>query len=179
MGESVMSAIKVIKNLKPWEVMRREELGEKAAYRLDESQFPSLKIHGNKWIEKPESVPYRDTPYEYAIIDTTTPEIEWDKFDWYFFNQYGGLPAAGPEQLDFDLAGLDDGAIMDKTGLRESPFYYWPGGQRPVPSNVEVEIVLRDKTQKTVEAGEYYWVCGISAPSTEIIAFKLTGKTCS
>ena len=140
-----MSDIKVIDGLEPWEVMRRASEGEKWCARVDSC---------DEWLESADQshVCLLETmlSIDVAIIDTTTPEIDWDGFDWAFFGEYGGLRING-NRLAFDSADFQ----WITAELRESPFYYWPGGEQPVPDNVEVEVVLRDGS---------------------IHAFKLTGR---
>ena len=56
----------------------------------------------------------------------------------------------------------------------ESPFYYWPGGEQPVPDNCEVEVVYRIGGKFIGSAGKREW--RHIPRSGDIIAFRLTGK---
>ena len=172
-----MSDIKVIEGLEDWEVMKRAGEGEPVAAK-------HALVDNGEWFEL-EKEPgigckFNFQTYSYAIIDITTPEIDWDKFDWDFFNQYGGLGVIfpdGPDMLRERISSIKDvnsGDIM----LLESPFYYWPGGGQPVPDNVEAEIILRDGAKVKRKAQTFEWSVGGRDPG-DIIAFKLTGKTCS
>ena len=132
-----------------------------------------------RWIECPNLMSIllaiRDG-MDIAIIDTATPEIEWDKFDWDFFNQYGGLMVEIGGG-NFSVSSMDDATRNhDSYELRESPFYYWLGGEQPVPDNIKIEIILRGGINKVSTAGGCDWSHGGVNPSADIIAFKLTGK---
>ena len=70
--------------------------------------------------------------------------------------------------------------------LRESPLYYWAGGEQPVPDNVEVKITYRGRDGEITPAGSVDWLHAPPDASIDeedlgsclgdIIAFKLTGK---
>ena len=169
-----MSDVKAIKGLAPWEVMRRASEGEPWAY-----YYGTLE---NRWIDAQEFDFERMCDMvvhgrKIAIIDTATPEIEWDKFDWDFFNQYGGL------LIDCGLLFACDNPEKAKDNnaeLRESPLYYWPGGEQPLPDNIEVEVCKSvaisingaPSLHKNIDigkAGSFHWDDGVDI-------FKLTGK---
>ena len=165
-----MSDIKVIAGLEPWEVIKRAGDGEQFAYR-DYDDFdgnwktPSGSTHLRWNMHK----------YEFAIIDTTTTSIDWDKVDWDFFNQYGGIPVLTPDIREIRRTSINQDLWNE---LRESPFYYWPGGAQPLPDNVEVEVIFRDDQQSIRRAGASEWarVFAHDERLADIIAFKLTGR---
>ena len=172
-----MSDIKVIKNLKPWEVMRRAGEGEPVAAVYLGSTEGALR-------EEDCDVKMDWSAFIYYIIDTTTPEIEWDKFDWDFFKRSGfsGLPVTYENITD--CIGSPP-AYPDICELRESPFYYWPGGEQPVPDDAGIKVVLRNGSTHEGSASMWAkaWGDGATNPSEiscnkdkDIISFKLTGK---
>ena len=155
--------MKIIEGLKPWEVMQQhDEEGKRVACRV---------MPRGSW-ELAELPSWNWAAATYAIIDDTATVIDWEGFNWEFFNQYGGLPVFGN---DSEKAYTYGGHIKSATWeLRESPFYPWLGGECPVPGNVEVEIVLRGGNRKTHSAESLYWVN--NGRPDEIIAFRLTGR---
>ena len=171
-----MSDIKVIEGLEPWEVMKRASEGEPVAYR-DTPEWDGGVVKG--WIEV-SGVRWDFTRWEYAIIGTTTPEIDWDEFDWDFFNQYGKLSVRidGGKFPSFISCkqSLCKGEVLL---IEPSPFYCWLGGEQPVPDGVEVVVILRKGTKYTYSAITCIWAYESVADSgDDIIAFKLTGNTC-
>ena len=158
--------IKIVEGLEPWEVMKRASEGEAVALWLPASkQWVDASVCGElKWGDM------------VAIIDTSTPEIDWDKFDWDFFNQYGGLPVLTPESRETRKQSEHQDLW---TNLRESPLYYWPGGEQPVPDGVEVDVVFRDGVtdDNLTRAGKVRW--SHLGSIGDIIAFKLTGRLLS
>lgn len=162
--------IKVIEGLEPWEVMKRASEGEKWVFNGElgwaEGFNQSALAH------------FISDEVKVAIIDTTTTEIDWDKFDWDFFNQYGGLLLNDwHKYCRSPLSPPDDEFCSD--GVSESPFYYWAGGEQPVPNNVEVEVVHRDSEKLMQNAKAFNWSHQSEVNSfshTDIIAFRLTGK---
>jgi hypothetical protein len=166
--------IKVIEGLEPWEVLKKAGEGATVVYRLNEVQFPHLKISNNAWIETPENFPWRIEVYDFAILDTHTPEIDWDKFNWDFFNQWNGLVILRDGKT---FAALNSPTFNDlHYELCESPFYYWAGGEQPVPDNVEVEVSYRDMpSHRIMTANGVDWSYG-GRLAVDVIGFKLTGR---
>ena len=165
--------MKLIKDLKQWEVLKRASEGEPFAYR----RRYGLVAGANEW-EKPEGTTHTEwnmSEYEFAIIDTTEPELDWSKFNWGFFEQYGGLLVVG-DNIKYNWTRWLP-AHHSKLDLRESPLYPWTGGECPVPGNVEVEIVLRDvlgESSYINSASSLWWKH--KKDIDDIIAFKITGK---
>jgi len=155
-------SIKIIEDLEPWEVMRRACEGKPVVYRA---------VHNGTWREDKHPA-WNWYQFNYAIIDTTEPVIDWSKFNYKFFNEYGCLPVAYKGRSRF----VTNSVIQRDTSfcLRESPFYYWPGGKCPVPSNVEVEVILRNAYKTVISAGNYRWTH--TGKQADIIAFRLTGN---
>jgi hypothetical protein len=109
--------------------------------------------------------------YEVAIIDEA---LDWGKFDWNFFNQYGGVRAFNRE-VYISLHGEESYILLhgdeelDDFTLRESPLYYWPGSEAPpVPDNVEVQVIWDSRGYDTGPASTFSW--------GRVCAFKLTGR---
>ena len=163
--------IRVIEGLEKWEVIKRASEGESWAY-----------FDGLDWM-KPSSQCESNlillmNRLDAAIIDTSTPEIDWSKFDWDFFNQYGGLCIVTAENIAYKI---DEPPLSPLYDLSESPFYYWPGGECPVPDNVEVEVLLRNgRSHKDTACGwGDSWEDGAVNLSDDymldIIAFRITG----
>ena len=154
-----MSDIKVIKDLEPWEVLKRADEGEPVAfYLLDTYAETGIET----WSEMPELMGFNFCKAAYAIIDTT-PEVEWDKFDWDVFNQYGGLMVGSVYGAAIIVRPTD----CEPT-IAESPLYYWPGGEQPVPGNVEVEYEMWGGSKIVIgPASAMRWSKG---------RFKLTGR---
>lgn len=171
-----MSDIRVIKGLEPWEILKRFADGEPVAVRY--TYKPS---RSGEWENKGGDI-WDFAHFEYAIIDTTTPAIEWDKFDWGFFDQFGGM------LIDCGLLRTCDNqekAKDNNAGLRESPFYYWPGGEQPVPDNVWVEVVYRGSDDDSGPADSFQWEYApegapmddsLESALGDIVGFKLTGR---
>ena len=171
-----MSNIKIVEGLQPWEVMKRASEGDPVAIKMS---------HSTELFRECTFTPkFNWDKCLYAIIDIpATPAVAWGRFDWAFFKQYGGvsikemLPLIG-DAYDTIKTPPAFGADFE---LRESPFYYWPGGDTaPVPDNVEVELILRDGTPpKPMAAGMLRdWAYGLNKAeqcSGDIIAFRLTG----
>ncbi len=160
----------IIEGLKPWEVMKAyEEDGKRVAYRM---------IPNEEWHDAPTPV-WDWRRKNYAIIDDTAPVIDWDGFNWEFFNQYGGV-----------LIKPDDSGLPSPTSvnhalpvgfdvqLREAPFYPWFGGECPVPGNAEVEVVFMVLTRGIGGVMRNY-ITGradaINWADQNLIAFRLTG----
>jgi len=141
--------MKVIPNMKPWEVMKAfEEDGKRVAARfLYEDIFLNASEPGWNW-----------GTYEYAIIDE--PKIDWDGFNWVFFDQYGGKDSL----VAYDREGNE--------ALLQSPFYPWFGSECPVPGNVEVEVCHNGAEPFTVPAKDVNWVC----IKNRFFAFRITGR---
>jgi len=165
-----MSNIKVIEGLEPWEVMKRASEGEAWAFKHQDNFWKESK--GIKTLAGCIS-----NAYPVAIIDTTTPEIDFNdpKWNWDFFNQYGGLKVTMREARGGyfnSVASMPTAAGIHE--LRESPFYYWPGSDEgaPVPDNVEVECVYRDNILFANRGGSISWQHS-EHESSDIIAFKL------
>jgi len=167
-----MSDIKVVEGLEPWQVLERASEGEPVA---------SLTMIG-KWVEvfgwTTKSLAGRIADgRKIAIIDTTTPKTDFNdpKWNWDFFNQYGGVPVGWLCSVGYAKTAK----ITDGCSLRESPFYYWPGGEQPVPDNVEVEVIMRNYNSVadtgTQQAHIFTWQHD-SEGMDDIIAFKLTGR---
>ena len=157
-----MSKIKIVEGLKSWEVMKRASEGEPVAVR-DAASEPWRRVVCAcwNWLES-----------QYAIIDTTAPEIDWSGFDFEFFNQYGGLPVKRGEHV-MRLRGPVASERSSEFILHESPFYYWPGGDTaPVPDNVEVEVVRGDHMHLLGTKMSWH----ITEQANAIIAFRITGN---
>ena len=167
-----MSDIKVIEGLEPIEVMKRVLAGEELAAK-----------HGDTWGRSwsDDGIEFRHmcqliaNGREIAIIDTSTPEIDWNKVKWQFFSLYGGI------QLLIDGEPMDDEqewGLHDNVTFAESPFYYWVGGEQPVPDNVEVEVIRREGGSEIYAAGQIRTWSNDRLHRQDrydIIAFKLTG----
>jgi hypothetical protein len=161
--------IKVIEGLEPWEVLKRASEGEPFAYRTD-NRFPWRFTCGathTRW---------NMSMFEFAIIDDTKPEIDWDAVNWEFFEQYGGLPVIN---LNSKQTIVRPPIGISSWVPDESPFYYWAGGKFPVPGNVEVEVVFRgggtDRGGNTA-ASSRWDICWENDNSEhDIIAFRITG----
>ena len=107
--------------------------------------------------------------------------IELDKFNYEFFNQYGGIPAFNKGDYYINLKGDEAFDGSNDFTLRESPFYPWFGGKCPVPDNVEVEVVFKDRSTTVCKAGIARWSnvfkdCYVPSDPDIIIAFRLTGN---
>lgn len=205
-----MSDIKIIEGLEPWEVVKRASEGEPVASRIRVGPHPT------SW-SKAKPARWNSIVYDYAIIDTAIPEINWEEFNYEFFNQYRGLPVrnsvhlheylinfpidSGNSPITFavnstDIEFTDPGtgeiityrfdneewAVLKRSGvreLRESPFYYWPGGECPVPGNVEVEVKCwpGDQGPGPGTAKSFTWDRN-PGTNRNIVAFRLTGKLC-
>jgi hypothetical protein len=161
-----MNNIKIVPNLQPWEVMKRASEGESVALCISP---PHADV---KW-ESVEDVSWNWGEFIYAIIDTTAPEIDWSGFDFDFFNQYGGLGTSSVADSSRKYVTKSEPLSPEVIKIRESPFYYWPGGDKaPVPDNVEVEVIMRSGTDGTVGEAHYFkW-----GNHTSIIAFRITGN---
>jgi len=169
-GDTTMSNIKTLKDLKPREVMKRASEGESWAVlynvdsvykRPDNQSFKNLCNCVANFIHV-------------TIIDTSEPVIDWDKFDYKFFNQYGGLPVHN-DGIEGWMHKAEDNYIFNVDGLVKSPFYHWQGGKCPVPDSVEVEIIYRTGVGHVAAAGECGWFTDMIAENN-IIAFRLTGN---
>lgn len=166
--------IKIIEGMRPWEVMKAADEGNRVAFRgrVMENGRP---MPPSEWCEANTSALWDWKTYNYAIIDDSQPIIEWDKFDWEFFNQYGGLFVI-TEKFGGVLAMDANFSNDNATALQESPFYYWPGGECPVPRDVEVETIYNNaaggRTEMKSIAKDIHW------DDCDIIAFRLTGNVC-
>jgi len=155
--------IEIIEGLEPWEVMKHASEGEPVAY--FKLGWTKITVPHWNWGEN-----------SYAIIDTSVPVIDWGKFNWEFFNQYGGL-TTGEETERFIHRIYEPTTNKDFTyNLVESPFYYWPGGECPVPGNVEVEVEFRAGPSSINTAIKFKWNHSTYDKLSDIIAFKLTGN---
>lgn len=179
-----MSKIKVIEGMEPDEVMR--------AHRVEGKRIAQDYKGGTDWSEIYYEPLWNWAKCDYAVIDDSQPEIDWDGFDWDFFNQYGGLPFESKfaEDMDGSKTKLLANSALDisdygLTSLRPSPFYHWPGGKQPVPDNVEVEIkyiaIYSEIHSKiittTIKACDIEWEHGIAENlDGDVIAFRLTGR---
>ena len=164
-----MSDIKVIKGLEPWEVMKRAGDGEPVAIRQRYSNG-DWRLYSHKGFDF--------IHFEFAIIDTTTPSIDWDGFNWDFFNQYGGL-RCNYDDGKRSISIKETPADPEDLAIVKSPSYYWPGGEQPVPDNVEIETVWRDGSTMTEKASDFEWAHFRSGRCMgDTIAFKLTGRVC-
>jgi len=168
-----MSDIKTIDGLELWEIVKRVSDGEKWAV-YSNNGYVDPELYSIQSLAK-----YIMCADKVAIIDTSTPEIDWEAFNWDFFNQYGGIPVIFPDGPDMllerikSIKDVNSGDIM----IRESPLYYWAGGEQPVPDNVEVEVEYRHGGEYTADAGGFDWdYTEIEPPRDDIIAFKLTGR---
>ena len=162
-----MGNIKVIPDLEPWEVMKRASDGEPVAYSA------KIGIHATTWKDAGSVASWNWEDFEFAIIDASRLINDWTKFNWGFFNKYGGLLVEYPERngpvlVDFALPDESKGIPV------ESPFYYWPGGDQPVPDNVEVETIQRKGKVGLSLASDYNWNHR-NNHSGDIIAFRITG----
>jgi len=112
------------------------------------------------------------TKYHVAIIDDSHPDINWEKFNWDFFDQYGGLPALSASGAPTVISKRSLILHIDSPTLRTTPFFYWPGGEQPVPNNVEVEVIvwIDHKRTMTEVASAIDW------NDEELLAFRLTGN---
>lgn len=93
----------------------------------------------SRWqiIEDPSFRVYANIGLEYAIA---TPKQQWyDQVDWEYFAANGGLMVSGGYSSTF--RATNKAHVHDGMALAESPFwYYWPGGECPLPDNVKVEV---------------------------------------
>jgi hypothetical protein len=165
--------IKVIEGLEPWEVMKAVSEGGQVVW------LNSVTGEWVPWIGEvtQESVAHAiGVRYEVAIIDDTKPEIDWGAFDWGFFEQYGGLPVIN---LNSKQTIVRPPIGISSWVPDESPFYYWPGGDRPVPGNVEVEVVFRgggtDRGGNTAASSRWSRCWENDNSEHDIIAFRITG----
>jgi len=172
--------MKVIEGMKPSEVLKAVEDGEtKLAW------FNSVT---EKWVEWKGVTPTVEDvaqaigcKYKVGVIDDSKPVIDWDGFDWEFFNQWDGVHVAEPEEVRFHQRHWTFNTApppsCDST-LVASPFYPWFGGKQPVPDGVEVEIVdvfeddadNVDRERQALAARDVRW------NSDRLIAFRLTGR---
>ena len=163
-------SIKVIENIERWKVMLRASEGEQIAYWDNERQEWLKSFDG---FRDQNGIPLPLFGVRLAIIDTTTPEINWDDFNWDFFNQYGGLLTC------FNYGSECDNMIVRSTiecgtykmELRESPPYPWQGGECPLPDGIEVEVTYRYGERD--KAGVPW---SHTNGNYDIIAFKLIGN---
>lgn len=158
--------MKVIEGLKPWEVMRlHDEEGKRVAI--------NTPVYGG-WKEvKSKRALYLHISdgTQVAIIDDSQPEIDWDGFDWGFFNQWDGVHVDAGCFLTVSTSEL---AVKKDARLRESPFYPWFGDECPVPGNVEVEWISRGQNSRNSKAKNVRW--SHNCDDADIIAFRLTGR---
>ena len=169
--------IKIVEGLLPWQVMKRASEGEVVTYRR---KRPSG-IEVAEWVCN--NFPQFDwATNEYGIIDTSTPAIDWDKFDWDFFNQYGGLRCTYDDRkrsISLVAAPIDP----EDLAIVESPFYYWLGGEQPVPDMVEVEVervegVVNCQFGNVERVKQVLIASGVDWNNEDepVVGFKLTGR---
>lgn len=165
--------MKVIE-MPPWDVMKEVATNGK--------RF-AIKTSTGNWQAPSDNSRYTDIinwlveGHGVALIDDSIPYVDWNDFDWTFFNQYGGI-----QILFGDLKQYIMHPSKKERQLCTSPFYHWPGGKCPTPPNVEIEVILRNGHRHTDRA-DYWdeaWDDGTMYPSTDsdrdIIAFRLTGE---
>ncbi len=162
---------KVIQGLDLGEILERAVGGEPWAFLDRDKEIPDWFKPTDQSFNNFCDYLKHNTGHPVAIIDTTTPEIDWDKFDWDFFNQYGGLPVKYPASQKVHKKH----PVQDNGKLRESPFYYWPRGEQPVPDNVEVEYIYMagrgwGRSPNICRADDFNW------NGENVISFKLTGR---
>ena len=178
--ERKMTNIKVIENMKPWEVMKAHEEGAQVAW-----FNPVTKV----WVKWALPITLRSmcdavaNGYEIGIIDESPPELTaewWDGFDWEFFSPYHGLTV----DIGGDSTFLPRNDILLPPGcsceLIESPFYPWQGGECPVPGHVEVEVeteaVIPTITGGVKRVRHIERADDIDWAEDELVSFRLTGR---
>lgn len=151
-----------IKECEPWEAMKASMEGKRVAVYSNVNKL---------WAEKVCEHFYSNATY--GIIEES--ELVWNKFDWDFFNQYGGIWVVGKANTKHRVMESDTKCHPNSCKkLIESPWYSWSGGEQPVPDNVEVEVVWFDKvnirsTYKN-RADELDW------DNPYLLVFRLTGE---
>jgi hypothetical protein len=157
----------------PWKVMKAASEGKRVATR-----YTTRPSRTNEWTEQL-SRSFNFVNFEYAIIDESQPAIDWDGFDWEFFEPYGGVCIYNTEGGGYRKKKVLVTAAGLFCELRESPLYPWTGGVCPVPSNAEIEVIYRigrGGSGGPVKAKAIRWSHGGGDDSYDIIAFRLTGK---
>jgi hypothetical protein len=168
-----MSDIKVIEGLSWWEVARQvDEEGKRFAFKC-QGEWTAAIVHKESNV-----LAYLELKRQVAIIDDTKPEIDWDGFDWDFFNQYEGVKMvmSGGNNPYIMATNKDIAEFVGQ--LAPSPFYYWPGGKQPVPDNVEVEVedVFEDDAENVNSERQTLAARGVRWNSDRLVSFRLTGK---
>jgi hypothetical protein len=109
------------------------------------------------------------------IILLTPVNLSWigGKINYEYFNQWGGLNVTMPPLFKgrIDSAPL----LIDRCKLEESPWYYWKGGKKPVPDNVEL-IIRYPISGLNRLIWEEIVTSSFSVSWGYEFAFKLTGK---
>lgn len=111
-----------------------------------------------------------------AGVKLIQSEFDLGRFDYPFFNQWGGLPAR--HEL-FNVKLLTESPIHGGNGeyvsglsIAPSPLYAREGGEQPVPDNIEVAVKTYDQTTFTAAASEVVWSCA----QDKLFLFKITGR---
>lgn len=172
--------IKVIEGLPWYEVARQvEEEGKRFVFRLDAASLANLKLSNNGWNHGDSTVEIKKGHLEFGIVDESKPVIDFDGFEWEFFEPYGGVCIL-VDGCAFRVYGKDHAFIKTEVvTLRESPLYPWVGGECPVPGNVEVTVTNRNGFEFTLPAFQCNFEHKYDEPSkhgNDIINFRLTGK---
>lgn len=153
----------------PWKVMKAASEGKRVAMKNNDGSYRENM--------QPRLIPFGQFIVgNVAIIDESQPEINWNGFDWEFFNQYGGLAvdSAGEHKLDGFVH-----FCSNENKLRESPFYPWFGGKCPVPGSCEVRIrfVYPLGHEGKIGIKEYtYAAKDVDWMDSANVAFRLTGR---
>lgn len=164
----------------PWKVMKAASEGKRVVRKMIEESSDNYRPYdAPKW---------NWAVYDYAIIDDSQTELTeewWEGFDWEFFKPYHGLTVWIGDALTF----LPRHGVLPKDWdckLAESPFYYWGGGECPVPGNVEVEVQRRNGYRDIERASKLKWDylmlrnpepnLAYQPHHMDIISFRLTGR---
>ena len=108
--------------------------------------------------------------YDLKLI---APEIDFSKFDWDFFGQHGGLLMIS----DYgQKEKFQEKYRFKGWNLRESPFYYWAGGEQPVPDGVMVEAVFL-LINSGERCAEIHAAKDLDWKGFNLISFRLTGES--
>jgi len=153
-------SIEVIPCLKVWEVIEKISNGERWVVMALGGNWVEQHYHDIKSVCK-----FIAAGKEVAIINDGASTI-WCKFNFNFFNQYGGLPTS-----DGFIRNFHDVHDDETTFLVESPYYYWTGGESPVPEDVLIEAIDIESFPTRSKAKNFNW-----ENEGSVVAFKILGE---